>query len=442
VVAVAALLGFVAPGRAGANGFVGDGKCANPTCHGAALPRTEVEKKEWRPWKSARTQWLNRNIDRHSRAYATLETAEGKTIARYMGIEATTSEKCLICHAPTAPAAAGSLYRRGDGVTCEHCHGAAEAWLKPHVERDWRQKQAEYGRLGFTDLNDFRVRAEKCASCHVDIDHEIVAGGHPPLQFEMVAYAQVMKHWDDQDERPPGAFSADPTLWALGQLVGLRTTADMIARRAGAQNYQALGKFEHFKDRNCYQCHHKLVADAVRQATGHYRMAELIFAVKFPQARGELGSRWSALSAAAGSDAAATLEKAAALSGWIGGFEQQVARDGVDKEEARRFLSALTAAAATLKPIERFTWARRPGSNVLRIDGIELPWWYTTGAPEQAILAVEALCPPAYPDRCTGGAGFGVIDAEIRQLLEATDRANYQPDKFAAALGAIQRKLK
>lgn len=422
-------------------GFVGDGRCANPTCHGAALPRTEAEKKDWRPWKSARTQWLNRNIDRHSRAHATLETPASKAIAGYMGIEATASEKCLVCHAPPAEVAADTRYRRGDGVTCEHCHGAAEAWLKPHVEKDWRQKQADYVRLGFVDLNDFVTRAGKCASCHVEIDHEIVAGGHPPLQFEMVAYAQVMKHWDDQDERPPGAFSADPTLWGVGQLTGLRAAAEMIERRAGAQNYQSLGKFEHFADRNCYQCHHKLVADAVRQATGHYRMADAVFAVAFPAARGELNTRWSGLVAAAGSEPAATRDRASALAQWLGGFQQQLARNGIDQAATRRILSDLTAAGEVLKKVERFAWSRPPGVNVLRIDNVDLPWWHTTGAPEQAILAIEALCAPAFPDRCTGGAGFGVIDGELRQLLAAADRANYQPDRFAAALDAIHRKL-
>jgi len=126
-----------APATAGP-GFLGDGRCGNPTCHGAGLPSREKPDPNWHPWKSARTQWINTNIDRHSRAYRTLETEGGKAIARYMGIEATTSEKCLVCHAPAAEPAAGSRYKRSDGVTCEHCHGPAELWLEAHSQRDWQ----------------------------------------------------------------------------------------------------------------------------------------------------------------------------------------------------------------------------------------------------------------------------------------------------------------
>src|SRR5512134_3522884 len=91
-------------------GFVGDVKCGNPTCHGAALPANEAARKDWKPWKSARTQWMNRNIDRHSRAYATLTGDASKAIAGYMGVTATASDKCLRCHAPEAAAAPGSSW--------------------------------------------------------------------------------------------------------------------------------------------------------------------------------------------------------------------------------------------------------------------------------------------------------------------------------------------
>ena len=88
---------------------------------------------------------------------------------------------------------------------------------------------------GSTTTTTSSCGPKKCAPCHVEIDHEIVAGGHPPLQFELVAYAQIMKHWDDQDELPAGSFSLDPTIWSLGQIEGLRSALRMLARRATAQ---------------------------------------------------------------------------------------------------------------------------------------------------------------------------------------------------------------
>jgi hypothetical protein len=420
--------------------FEGESRCGNPTCHGAGLPTNEAQKKNWKPWKSARSQWLNRNIDHHSRAYATLETSEAKAIAGYMGIDATASEKCLVCHAPAAVAdPKDSRHQRKDGVSCEHCHGPSELWLKPHVEKDWKEKKAQFAGRGFYDNANFKLRAEKCASCHVEIDHEIIAGGHPPLQFELVAYAQIMKHWDDQDKLPPGTFSPDPTLWSIGQVVGLRRAAQMIARRAGDANYQSIKKFSHFEDKNCYQCHHKLVEDAVRQAQGHYDMVDVVMASLFSGQREELAGLWNELASGVRSSAEQAQQRATALEQWLAPFEQRIAERSVDREMTKKFLERITSSGEKFKAIRRFSYSRPPTSNTTRIDGIGEPWWYTTGAPEQTILAIQALCEPAFPGKC--GSGPGGIEGELRKLLAAVDRFDYRPDQFAQSLGAINKKL-
>lgn len=429
------LLAIAAP-AVGA-GFLGETRCANPTCHGASLPTTAEEQKGWAPWKSARTQWLNSNIDRHSRAYRTLQNQKSKQIAGYMNISATESIKCRVCHAPPAQkAAADSNYEVNEGVTCEHCHGPAEAWLQPHKEKDWPQKRAQYVGRGFYDNNDFRLRAEKCASCHVKIDHEIVAGGHPPLQFEMVAYAQVMKHWDDSREKPSGWFDADPTIWGIGQVVGLRHAVDMIADRAGGANYQGLGNFSHFKDRNCYECHHKLLEDALRQASGHYEMVDILLATVFSGQKGTLDGKWSSLKAGVASGADAAAQRATDLRDWLAQFEGQLMQRGVSQQETRGIMKRVTVAGQSFQPAPHFVYSRPAGSNVLTVTGVEYPWWYTTGPPEQAVLAVLALCPPGF-----GNAKCKAIDGDITTLVRAADRVNFDQGKFSSALRSIGAKL-
>ena len=419
--------------------FEGDGRCGNPTCHGAGLPNSDAQKKNWKPWKSARTQWLNRSIDHHSRAFATLQTAQAKTIAAYMGIDATRSEKCLVCHAPAAVAAPDGHWRRSDGVTCEDCHGPSELWLKPHVRKDWKEQKARFTSRGFYDNSDFKLRAEKCAQCHVEIDHEIVAGGHPPLQFEMVAYAQIMKHWDDQARRPAGSFAPEPTLWSVGQIVGLRHAVEMIADRAGDANYQSIGKFSHFNDKNCYQCHHKLIEDGVRQAQGHYEMAEAIMAELFPDARDALVKRWNDLRQAAHSSPEQTQKSARQLLEWLSPYKDRIVARELDRETTKKILIRLVSNGDRYKSIQRFSYRRPQASNVTHIDSIGLPWWYTTGAPEQTILAIEALCDPAFPGKCGGGPSG--IESELRKLIAAVDRFDYHPDQFAGMLSAIKAKL-
>jgi hypothetical protein len=438
-----ALVTALAAAPAGGQGFVGETRCANPTCHGAALPSTPIDPSkgctekyagtDWRPWKSARTQWLNQNIDRHSRAYKTLTSESSKRIATYMGIDATTSPKCLGCHAPPAPLAADSKHRPSDGVTCEHCHGPAEKWLEPHKAKDWRQQQAQFAALGFYDNADLRLRAEKCASCHVEIDHEIIAGGHPPLQFEMVAYAQVMKHWDDCTRLPPNG--ADPTLWAIGQIVGLRHAAAAIAHRAGADNYQSLGQFPHFKDQNCYQCHHKLVEDATRQAQGHVDMTDVILSTLSPGAQAQLAAHWQEVLGGVSSNAATASQKATELREWLAPFEEQLLARAAD-QKAQALLCRMASGGPDVGRVRRFAFTRPPNENVLRLQEIGLPWWYTTGTREQIALGIQALCPPAF-----GIARCATITPDLRNLVAAANRADSDPAEFATALGAIKTKL-
>lgn len=394
-------------------------------------------------WRWSWTQWRNKRVDHHSKAFVTLTLPESQTIGRYMGISPTQSEKCLVCHAPAATAMPGGNWQRKDGVTCEHCHGGAEFWKDAHSQSDWKQRKAEFVRKGFYDNADFRLRAEKCAECHVAIDHEIVAGGHPPLQFEMVAYAQLMKHWNDSEDRAKSPDCADPALWSIGQLVGLRHAAAMVAQRAGDSDYQSLGKNPHFTDRNCYNCHHKLVEDALRQARGHWAMSDAVAAVLLPGERGGLAAAWEQLVAAASSDAALTERRARDLSAAAADYSRRLAATPVTRAQAQSILSKITAAGATLKTVRRFSHSSSPSSNVETVEEVSLPWWYTAGTPEQAVLAINALCSPAFDSlggtpRCSGDKGIG---PDLRRLSQATDRFAYDPAEFSRLLSGIHKKL-
>ncbi len=425
--------------------FFGDTSCGKSACHGGAVPSNPPHtgcRDVPNSWKWAWTQWRNKRVDHHSRSYETLLRPESQAIGRYMQINPTQSEKCLVCHAPAATAMPGGNYQRKDGVTCEHCHGGSEFWKEAHSQSDWKQKKPEFLAKGFYDNANFRLRAEKCAQCHVEIDHEILAGGHPPLQFEMVAYAQLMKHWNDSEDRPSSPDCADPTLWSIGQLVGLRHAAAMVAERAGDSDYQSLGKSPHFRDRNCYNCHHKLVEDGLRQARGHYAMSEIVLSVLLPGEKASLSSAWEQLVTAADSDAASAERRAGELSAAAAEYSRRLASRSVTRSEAQMLLSRITSGASTLKQVRRFSHSSSPNSNVESVDEVNLPWWYTAGTPEQTVLSIQALCTPAFDlmggTRCSGGKG---IDPDLGKLIDATDRFRYDPAEFSRLLSEIHRKL-
>jgi hypothetical protein len=126
------------------------------------------------------------------------------------------------------------------------------------------------------DTHDLLSRAQLCASCHVgdpqlgrDVNHDLIAAGHPRLNFEFHAYLGVMpKHWTDT----PGAkigFRTDrethAEAWAIGQLVSAESALRLLAARAesaekqtGSPDAAQSAPWPEFAEYGCYACHHQL----------------------------------------------------------------------------------------------------------------------------------------------------------------------------------------
>ena len=81
------------------------------------------------------------------------------------------------------------------------------------------------------DTKDLFRRAEKCVSCHLAIDHELVAAGHPDLlAFELDSFSASMPpHWRDK-----GTWFGTRA-WATGQAVSLREGMKQLAQRASSK---------------------------------------------------------------------------------------------------------------------------------------------------------------------------------------------------------------
>ena len=208
--------------------FTGTSSCGSSKCHGDTKPRAEYPK-------------MNENIiwtqkDKHAKAYATLTNEKLKSgvspskIAKNMNIaKAETSDRCLVCHAVNAkPDQRGPKFDITAGVHCEGCHGPAEKWLEPHAEKGWTHEKSVA--VGMYDTRNLLLRAEKCVSCHLHIEAEMVAAGHPDLlAFELDTFSQEMSkppHYRDRGQWMPARA------WALGQLVALREAAKQLGDRA------------------------------------------------------------------------------------------------------------------------------------------------------------------------------------------------------------------
>ncbi|HEV8058887.1 MAG TPA: multiheme c-type cytochrome [Gemmataceae bacterium] len=180
---------------------VGSGSCAASGCHGG--PRSKG------PVGSEYTTWAT--FDKHASAYSVLFDERSKKIEAALAHqqhpkEAHNDQLCLRCHG--LEQAKGHPELQADGVSCESCHGPAKAWLSQHYLPDWKARSADAkADLGFIDTHDLLQRGKACAACHVgdsakEVNHDLVAAGHPPLRFEYSAYlAMQVKHWDAAAEK-------------------------------------------------------------------------------------------------------------------------------------------------------------------------------------------------------------------------------------------------
>ena len=261
--------------------YLGPGSCNGSGCHGSSRANTDSNQimgTEYSIWASKKQDGDFR--DKHTKAYKVLGEERSRRMARLVDEahsggnrakigDPQKSPRCLACHAvgsqPGAPP---------EGVACEACHGLGTAeWLGKHREKT--NSPAEYKakhdllvqKLGMTDTKDLIVRTKKCLECHLGtkdkfVDHELIAGGHPDLAFELDTFSAAMpNHWRDPKPRTPNTLPR-VQVWAVGQATALAEGMKLLA-------IQTSGMWPEFTQLECYQCHHDLRADSWRIQRGY-----------------------------------------------------------------------------------------------------------------------------------------------------------------------------
>src|ERR1044071_3630529 len=238
------------------NRYVGVASCVNSGCHGATQPlnATRILQNEYYTWL---------NNDTHARAYNILFNDRSARIARNMRLKKRAYEEnvCLDCHTTNVPAnqVEGAIDKE-DGIQCEQCHGPASGWRAEHTMEGWTHAQSVA--RGMIDLMNVQVRAHACDRCHVgdndkEVDHELIASGHPILVFELDNYTESMPpHWT------PARDTHGARAWAVGQVMKFRDSLTNLARHAKGDEWPE------FSDMSCYNCHHSLKTSQWRQTRG------------------------------------------------------------------------------------------------------------------------------------------------------------------------------
>jgi hypothetical protein len=255
---------------------VGSVSCAARGCHGAVGPTNpatgDVFIKD-----GESTTW--RFFDPHNRAYKILDEERslrmGRNLKHLLGDKKPSESRvCLVCHATVDPEATvpGAAIDLADGLTCEACHGPAEVWQDTHVSAksrdEWRKDPKARDAVGMVDLSDATARATECTSCHVgdrsrgmDVNHDLIAAGHPRLNFEYSAYLEAYpKHWKENQETI-ASMAGD---WAVGQAVTARAALQLLADRAKsaadekANPPASVAPWPELSESECFSCHHTL----------------------------------------------------------------------------------------------------------------------------------------------------------------------------------------
>lgn len=240
--------------------YRGAGSCSAVACHGSATPSGGGV------LQNEHTTWIAQ--DKHSNAYQVLFTERSAAMAKALGLgPAHQSERCLVCHSTPASGSSATVLER-DGVSCEACHGAADGWIGPHTTGGWNGLSAaeKEDRFGLFATKDVARRAEVCASCHVgeparngrvarDVNHDLIAAGHPALRFEFAAYLALMPpHWVEKGRNAGGDFPA--RAWAVGQVATAKAALDLLADRAtNARNPNTGGPWPELAEYSCFSCH-------------------------------------------------------------------------------------------------------------------------------------------------------------------------------------------
>lgn len=312
--------------------FDGATTCSAAECHGGgatAVPPAKIGS-EFNIWKEK---------DAHRLAFESLTKPNtekyppdaypniGKIGANLKIADVTKENRCLVCHALNVPEnLRGVQFAINEGNSCTACHGPSEDWRLPHKDKAWTAAQrkqfpthvALLKGVGIYDTKVLSARADLCVGCHLAIDADLVAAGHPQPAFELDFFQESMnKHWISD---PGGYFSVK--VWAAGQAACVRDALLQLASRNGGKASD------------------DAVKDAWDQAMAHWTMLQL--AAQAGGFKGDLAGVESAmktLAGAKGKDAAAANAGAAAAAK----LADSVDSYAPDRKAAGAILSAIAS---------------------------------------------------------------------------------------------------
>lgn len=255
---------------------LGAPSCASAACHnqnlGKGIPFSEY------------TTWTG--FDPHHKAYEVLFNPRSDRIMKNLYNTGTGSagstQLCLNCHSSNQGKTdhAGPGFTLTEGVGCESCHGASSGYISVHFTEKFKKLNAveKEREFGLTNTKDLSSRTRVCADCHLgnarkgmEVNHDLIAAGHPRLNFELSSYlAQYPKHWKMEEE-----FKRHPDFhakaWALGQMESSKIALQLLEDRASGTKGMDVknNPWPEFTEFDCFSCHKDLRLNSRKYQGGY-----------------------------------------------------------------------------------------------------------------------------------------------------------------------------
>ena len=256
--------------------------CMTTACHGSNVP-------DAKRWQRAGKIWFD--TDPHARAYTSLLTeASARIVSRLASkeLQPTSVEyrevlnaKCISCHSNENV----SEPQRVLGADCQVCHGKAEAWGSDHYSSEWKSLgKTRFDGTERINMESIAGRVKVCASCHVgelnrkmgssmgldrEVDHRMMAAGHPPMYFEFESYLRRYPvHWDTHDEPVALGSKLGVERWRVGKIMTAITKLRLLATRAERSTSKSaqVADWPELAEYTCTSCHHSLSQPSWRRA--------------------------------------------------------------------------------------------------------------------------------------------------------------------------------
>lgn len=236
--------------------------CAASACHGG--PRPGITQ----PYAARGSEyplWLQK--DPHAQSWRTFCSDQSVRMMEHLKImrngeviDRAGYDNCLGCHNTTKKfQESRSTEFIAEGIGCSSCHGPSQNWNGDHFRFQWDDNTS--ASVGLVPNKNLVARARVCASCHVgdrdrDMNHDIIAAGHPALHYEFATfYTQMPKHWRDDDQYQAQSYEAK--LWLAGQIAALDASLSLLESRT-QKSLPGISQWPEFAASDCSSCHQSM----------------------------------------------------------------------------------------------------------------------------------------------------------------------------------------